>query len=321
VSIDEMARTAARRTSTAVAAASDTDTAYGDLVAVHRRRARAKVVAVSASLLAALLVVVVGAAERPNRRIEPIAPVTPKPTSTKAFLAAPPFCGPTPLGDSLEKYVDVGGECPTGPGRYLTISMGYGTSPPFAFTLPKDWTIQEIGAMGGGGVMPALGGLLLRSNVTGHALVLAEYPTEVLDSGRLSNTEGASIEGIVTRLAERSFVQPTTPFGLKVDGEDAWRVNLVARPDAAYGGHCLIGDRCAVTFALGRDPYPGRSYAGLVPGLPSTAIVIDGTTHIVTMVWTWGDPDVDPDLSGILTSIDLHPNVLCRLQVEPCAAP
>jgi hypothetical protein len=316
VSIDEMARTAARRTSVAVAAASDTDTAYRDLVAVHRRRARVKVVAVSATLLAVLLVVVVGAGERPNRRVEPIAP---KPTSTKAFRAAPPFCGPTSYGESLTKYVDVGGACPTGPGRYLTVSMGYGTSPPFAFTLPKDWTIQEVGGVGGGDVMPALGGLLLRSSVTGHALVLAEYPTEVLESGRLSNTEGVSVEGIARRLEEHSFVRPTTPFALKVDGQDAWRVNLMARPSAAYAGHCLIGDRCAVTFALARDAYPGRSYLGLVPDLPSTAIVIDGTTHIVTVAWTWGDPDVDPELSGILTSIDLHPPVVCQFQVEPCA--
>jgi hypothetical protein len=318
VSIEEMARTAARRTSAAITAASDTETAYRDLVAAHRRRARAKAVAVSATLLAVLLVVVVGAGERPNQRVEPIAP---KPTSTKAFRAAPPFCGPTFFGESLVKYVDVGGQCPTGPGRYLTVSMGYGTSPPFAFTLPKDWTISEVGGVGGGDVMPALGGLLLRSSVTGHALVLAEYPTEVLDTGRLRNTEGDSVEGIAQRLAEHSFVQPTAPFELKVDGEDAWRVNLEARPGALYAGRCLIGDTCAVTFALARDPYPGRSYLGLVPGLPSTAIVIDGTTHIVTMAWTWGDPDTDPDLSAILTSIDLHPAVVCQFQVEPCSAP
>jgi hypothetical protein len=318
VSIDEMARTAARRTTGAMAAASDSETAYRDLVAVHRRRARAKAVALSATLLAVLLVVIVGAGQRPNRRVEPIAP---KPTTTKAFLAAPPFCGKLPFGYSLQKYVDVGPECPTGPGRYLTVSMGYGTSPPFAFTLPKQWTISEVGGVGGGDVMPALGGLLLRSSVTGHAVVLAEYPTEVLGSGRLRNTEGAPIAGIAQRLAQHSFVQPTAPFELKVDGEDAWRVNLQARPGTAYAGHCLVGDRCAVTFALARDPYPGRSSIGLVPGLPSTAIILDGTTHIVTLAWTWGDPDADPDLSGILSSLDLHPPVACQFQVEPCSAP
>ncbi len=315
MSIDEMARTAARRTNAAIASASDAETTYGDLVAVHRRRSRAKAVAVSATLLAVLLVVVVGAGGRPNHRVEPIAP---KPTITKAFRAAPPFCGKLPFGVSVEQYVNVGGECPTGPGRYLTVAMGYGTSPPFAFTLPKDWTISEVGGIGGGDVMPALGGLLLRSSVTGHALVLTEYPTEVLDTGRLRNTEGDSIKGVAQRLAERSIVKPTTPFSLEIDGQDAWRVNLEARPGTAYAGHCLVGDTCALTFALSRDPYPGRSYVGLVPNLPSTAIVIDGTTHILMLAWTWGDPDVDPDLSGILSSIDLHPAVVCKFQVEPC---
>ncbi|MDP9219734.1 MAG: hypothetical protein M3P23_04245 [Actinomycetota bacterium] len=316
MSIDELARMTARRTGAAVGAASDPDASFLELVAIHRRRTQAKVVAVSATLLAVVLVVFVGTAGVSHHRAEPVAP---KPSDTRPFRAAPPFCGPVSYGDSLSHYVDVGGACPTGPGRYLTVSMGYGTSPPFAFTLPKGWTIQEVGGVGGGDVMPALGGLLLRSSVTGDALVLAEYPTEVAASGRLSNTEGVSAQGIARRLAARSFVQPTAVVATKLGGQDGWRVNLMARPGAVYAGHCLIGDGCLVTFALARDPYPGRSYIGLVPNVPSTAVVVSGTTGIVMVAWTWGNPDVDQELAGLLASIDLRPPVVCQFDVEPCA--
>jgi hypothetical protein len=315
VSIDEMARAAARRTTVAMAAGSDADASYRELVALHRRRARAKIAAVSAVALAALLVVFAGSGGLSHRRSEP---AVPKPSDTKAFRAAPPFCGPLANGDSLSDYVKVGGECPTGPGRYLTVAMGYGTSPPFAFTLPKDWTIKEIGGIGGGPVMPALGGLLLRSSATGDALVLTEYPTEVAESGRMSGTEGISPAGIARRLAARSNVQPTSVVATKLGGRVAYRVDLVARPGTAHSGPCLIGDSCAVTFALAQDPYPGRSYLGLVPGVPSTAVVLTGSTGIVTVAWTWGDPDVDHDLAGLLSSIDFAPPVICRFHAEPC---
>jgi hypothetical protein len=315
VSIDEMARASARRTTVAIVAGRDADASYRELVALHRRRGRAKFAAVSTVVLAVLLVVFAGSGGLSHRRSEPVAP---RPSDTKAFRAAPPFCGPLANGESLSDYVKVGGACPTGPGRYLSVAMGYGSSPPFAFTLPKDWTVQEIGGGGGGPVMPALGGLLLRSSSTDAALVLAEYPTEVAESGRMSHTEGISPMGIARRLAERSSVQPTTVVATKLGGRAAYRVDLVARPGTAYRGHCLIGDSCAVTFALAQDPYPGRSYIGLVPGVPSTAVVLTGSTGIVMVAWTWGDPDVDHDLAGLLSSIDLAPPVICRFDAEPC---
>lgn len=317
MSIDELARATARRTAAAAAAVSDTGASYRELIGMRRRRSQAKVVAWSATLLAVLLVVFVGTAGTTHGRVEPIAP---KPTVTKPFRAAPPFCGPIAFGESLSDYVDVGGGCPTGPGRYLSVEMGYGTSPPFAFTLPKGWTIQGLGGVGGGGVMPALGGLLLRSEVSGDALVLAEYPTEVSASGRLTNTEGVAPESIARRLAALSFVQRTSAVPARVGGQDGWRVDLVARPDAAYAGHCVVGDRCAVAFALGRDPFPGRSFIGLVPGVPSTAFVFPGTTNIVLVAWTWGDPVVDHELDGLLTSIDLLPPVTCRFGDLPCGS-
>jgi hypothetical protein len=315
VSIDEMARAAARRTTAAMAAGSDADASYRELVALRRRRARAKLAAGSAVVLAVLIVVFAGSGGLSHRRSEPVAP---RPSDTKAFRAAPPFCGELPYGLSLSEYVKVGGACPSGPGRYLSVEMGYGSSPPFAFTLPKDWTIQELGGIGGGSIMPALGGLLLRSSASGAALVLAEYPTEVAESGRMSNTEGISAVGIARRLAARSDVQPSRVVTTTLAGRTAYRVDVVARPGTAYSGHCLIGDSCAVTFALARDPYPGRSYVGLVPGVPSTALVLNGPTGIVMVAWTWGDPDVDQELAGLLSSIDLAPPVVCQLEVEPC---
>jgi hypothetical protein len=298
-----------------MAAGSDADASYRELVGLHRRRARAKIAAVSAVVLAVLFVVLAGSGGLSHRRSEPVAP---RPSDAKAFRAAPPFCGELAYGLSLSQYVTVGGACPTGPGRYLSVEMGYGSSPPFAFTLPKDWTIQALGGIGGGSVRPALGGLLLRSSATGAALVLAEYPGEVAESGRMSGTEGISPLGIARRLAARSNVQPTSVVTTKLGGRVAYRVDLVARPGTAHSGHCLIGDSCAVTFALAQDPYPGRSYIGLVPGVPSTALVLTGPTGIVMVAWTWGDPDADRDLAGLLSSIDLAPPVICQLEVEPC---
>jgi hypothetical protein len=305
-----MARAAARRTSVAMAAASDADTSYRELVVLHRRRARAKIAAVSAVLLAVLIVVFAGSGGVSLRRSEPVAP---RPTDTKAFRAAPPFCGPEAFGVSLSEYVKVGGDCPTGPGRYLSAEAGYGSSPAFAFTLPKGWTIQAIG---GGSVRPGLGGLLLRSNATGAGLVLTQYPTEVAESGRTSQTVGASPAEIARRLAGRGDVQPTRVVATTLGGRIAYRVDLVARPGTAHSGHCLIGDSCAVTFALAQDPYPGRSYIGLVPGVPSTALVLPAP--IFTVAWTWGDPDVDHDLAGLLSSIDFAPPIICHFEVEPC---
>lgn len=315
MSIDERACTAARRTVLAVTAASDAGASYRELVDVHRRRTVAKVAAASAAVLALLLVVVVGAGGLPSRRS---APASPKPVGTMPFRAAPPFCGPLAFGDSLSDYVTVGGPCPTGPGRYLSVAMGVGTSPPFAFTLPRGWTLQAVGGVAGGGVMPALGGLLLRSSATGDALVLAEYPTEVTASGRMSDTEGVSAAGVARRLAAHGSVQPAPVVATTLGGRDALRVHLVARAGTAYRGHCLIGATCAVTFALARDPYPGRSYLGLVPGVPSTAVVLSEPSGIVMVAWTWGDPDADHDLAGLLSSIDLMPPVLCRFKLEPC---
>jgi hypothetical protein len=316
VSIDEMARASARRTSGAFAAVGAPETAYGELVALRRRRTHAKVAALSIVVVAVLLVVFAGSGAWSRRATEPIAP---KPSVTKPFRAAPPFCGPGSSGESLSDYVKVGGPCPTGAGRYLSQEMGYATAPPFAFTLPRDWTIEELGGVGGGDVMPALGGLLLRSSRTGDALVLAEYPTEVGATGRLTGTVGASPKSIAQRLAGRSFVQPATVVATQLGGRDAWRVDLVSRPGASYDGHCVLGDRCAVTFALAQDPYPGRSYIGLRPGVPSTALVAKGNGGIVLVAWTWGDPDIDQELRGVLGSIDLTPPVVCRDDALPCA--
>jgi hypothetical protein len=306
-----MARATAGRTTAALAATSDIDARYRELVAVHRRRVRAKAVAASAVALALVLVVVVGSGGLSHHRSEPIAPLP----STKPFRAAPPLCGPMSFGEELSDYVDVGGTCPTGPGRYLSLLAGPGAQPPFAFTLPQGWTIRPIPAVGGGPVVPSLGGLLLRSSATGDALVLTELPTEVPEF-HSTDGNGETPKDIARRLTTRSFVQPTSVVRTSIDGHAAWRVDLVARPDTTYDGQCA-GDRCAVTFALGRD-YPGRSYVGLVPNVPSTAFVFNGYRQIVTVAWTWGDPDLDQELAGLLASIDLSPPITCTPGAQPC---
>jgi hypothetical protein len=308
MSIDEVARTTARRTTAAVAAATDADSAYRSLLTAHRRRVRAKVVAASAFVLALLLVVFVGSGVPSHRRSEPIAP---QPTETKPFRAAPPFCGPAAYGDQYADYVKVGGICPAGPGRYLSLALGIGSNSPFAFTLPEGWSIREIAGVGGGPVMPALGGLLLQSTATGHALVLTEFPTQVRSSGRRIEVGYITTASVAHGLATNGFVRRTTAVRTTVGGRRGWRVDLLARPDAAYAGHCLVGDRCAVTFALAGRDYPGRSYLGLVPNVPSTAFAVYAGRNILTVLWTWGDPDADPGLGGLIASLDLDPPAVC----------
>jgi hypothetical protein len=306
MSVDERARATARRTSAAVTAMSDTEATYRELLGLHRRRTRAKIVALSAAVVAVLVVVAVGAGGSSSRRSEPIAP---RPTNTKAFRAAPPFCGPASFGASVSRYVDVGGECPSGPGRYLSVQMGPAARP-LAFTLPEGWTIQELGGVSGGSVMPALGGLLFRSSTTDDAMVLAEYPTE-LGGSVPAAVNVPMAEDVVRRLAARSSVRAARVGPATVAGGAAWRVDLRARTDATYRGHCVIGDRCVVTFGLARDNYPGRSYVGLLPSVPSTALVVNGPSGNEVLAWTWGDPDVDHALAGLLASIDLDPAVDC----------
>jgi hypothetical protein len=57
-----------------------------------------------------------------------------------------------------------------------------------------------------------------------------------------------------------------------------------------------------------------------VPGVPSTAFVVPGTTGIVMVAWTWGDPEVDQELGGLLASIDLLPPVTCKFDALPCGS-
>lgn len=307
MSLDEMARASARRTTQAVAAASDTDRAFRELVTVHRRRVGAKVVGTSALVLAVVLVVVVGTA--PSRRqTEPIAP---QPTPTKAYLAAPPFCGRQPtFGDEFSQYVDVGHACPTGPGRYLSVLMGIGSDPPFTFTLPPGWTVRGLEGAGGGPIMPALGGLMLKAPSGGRALVVAEYPSERPALSTDTGIVGAP-QNIAARLATHQYLTRTTAVRTSLGGREAWRVDLTMPEETNTDGFCVTGDRCAVTFALGGDDFPGRSYLGVVPGTPSRAFVLNGTGGgIPTVVWTYGDPDTDPALASVLAGLDFNPPVV-----------
>jgi hypothetical protein len=311
MSIDEMGRASAGRTTAAIAAAGDTDAGYVGLLAVHRRRSRARVVVAAAALVAVLIVVFAGSGSLSHHRSELVSFCF----DTKPYRAAPPFCGP--LAQELPDYVHAGGVCPAGPGRYLSLTMGIGTSSPFAFTLPPGWTVEELAGAGGGGSVPYLGGLLLQSTVTGHALVLTEYPTEVPD---VSNEEAGRPKGIASRLATRQFVQPTKVSPATLGGRAGWRVDLQARSDAVFDGHCVLGDRCAVTFGLAGDDFPGRPYVGLLPGVPSTALVFNALAGggIVTLAWTWGDPDRDPELGGLLMSLDFRPPVVCEEGFVTC---
>lgn len=316
MSLDQMARASARRTNQTVAGSYDIGRAYRELVAVHRRRVRAKVVGASAVLLAVLVVVVVGAWGPARRSSEPIAP---RPSVTKPYLAAAPLCGPNSFGEEFSQYVDVGHSCPTGPGRYLSLLMGVGTNPPFALTLPAGWTLRGLGGAGGGPVMPALGGLFLQAPSGGHGLVLAEYPTEV-PAFNSPDGSGETPRDIAERLARHEFVQPAHVVRTSLGGREAWRVDLVQPQETATDGFCVTGDRCAVTFGLARDNYAGRSFVGVVPGVPSTAYVLYGrSTGIVTLAWTFGSPDTDEELAQVLASIDLDPP-LCASGASACSS-
>ncbi len=316
MSLDELGRASAQRASQTFATSYDAGRAYRELVAVQRRRARAKVVGGSAVVLAVLLAVVVGAGANGRHRTEPAAP---RPSTTKQYLAAPPLCGPQSYGAELSPYVDVGHSCPTAPGRYLSMLMGVGSSPPFAFTVPSGWTVRGLGGVGGGDVRPALGGLWLQAPQGGHGLVLAEYPTE-MPAFSSSDGSGETPKDIAGRLATRDFVQPTQAVRTSLGGREAWRVNLVQPEETSTDGICVTGDRCAVTFGLGGDNYPGRSFIGVVPGVPSTAYVLYGRGNgILTVAWTFGDPDTDRDLGQVLASIDLDPP-LCTSGAASCAS-
>jgi hypothetical protein len=304
MSLDEMGRASARRATQTFTTSYDVSPAYRELVAVQRRRARAKVVGGSAAVLAVLLAIVVGAGVTGRHRTEPAAP---RPSTTKQYLAAPPLCGPQSIGSELSQYVDVGHSCPNGPGRYLSLLMGIGSNPPFAFTLPSGWTVRGLGGVGGGDVRPALGGLWLQPPHGGHGLVLAEFPTEIPAFSRYDGS-GEAPGNIAARLATRDFVQPTDPVRSSLGGRAAWRINLVQREEASTDGICVTGNRCGLTFGLGGEEYPGRSFIGVVPGLPSTAYVLYGRgNRILTVAWTFGDPDTDHDLGQVLASIDLDP--------------
>ena len=314
MSLDEMARASARRTTQRIATSYDTERAYRELVAVHRNRVRAKVVGASALVLAVLLVVAVGAGGSARHRSEPIAPQP----RTKSFLAAPPICGSSPLGQEFAQYVDVGHRCPSGPGRYLSLLAGVGSQPPFAFTVPSGWTVRGLSGAGGGPVVPGLGGLFLQARSGGHGVVLAEYPTEM---PAFSSTDGSgeAPRDIAARLAGHEYVRPTTVVATTLGHREAWRVDLVQPEETGTDGVCVTGDRCAVTFGLARDSYPGRSYLGVVPDVPSTAYLLYGSgSGIITLAWTYGDPDSDPALAQVLESIDFDPPV-CGVRAATCS--
>ena len=329
MTIDELARDAARRTSSAVASTTDAAEGYQDLLRMRRRRSRTVLVLATATVFAVAAALWAGSYGLSARRTAPAVPA-PRPTHTngvaKPFLAAPPLCGHDEwtefilkqegLGNDVRSATDMGSPCPAGPvaGRYLSVLMSVGSPEPFGFTLPADWKVSGVPTDFSGDPMPAGGGILVRSVRTGDGFAITVYPVERDPSGPKGTELGQTPREIAAWAAAQHALSTSQAIRTEVDGRTAWQVDFALRPGAPAPSPCVIGGGCAAVFDVRTHSTSPGSF-GILPGGQARALLFSTTSGAPALVWVWGhagsDDISDPtsEIRSVVDSIDLGPQL------------
>ncbi len=330
MTIDERAREAARRTSSAIAATTDASEGYQDLLRMRRRRSRTVLVLATATVFAVAAALWAGSYGLSARRTAPAVPA-PSPTHTeslaKPFLAAPPLCGADDytqfilrqegLSNDVRSATDVSGLCPGGPvaGRYLSVLMSVGAPEPFAFTLPADWTVRGVFSDNADDALPAGGGILVRSVRTGDGFAITVYPVERDPSGNRGTDLGLTPQQIATWAAAQHPVAASPATPTTVDGRAAWQVDFALRSGAPAPTPCIIGGGCAAVFDVRTMSASGPGAFGILPGGQSRAVLFSTTSGAPVLVWVWGHAGSDDitnpksEIRAVVDSIDLGPQL------------
>lgn len=322
MSIDELGRVTGRRTTDSMVASTDPFVALRDLQRVRRRRTNVKVGAVATALVLALGVWW-GTAGQPFRHT---APATPRPNvapSAPVFKAAPPLCNPLSYAPTfgLGKYLTGNGACGAGAGRYLGLNGRHLVFKPYLFTLPAGWVVEGIPARVENDVQWNGGGLLLRNIETGDAIAFTVYPVPADDpTDRLVGA--LTPEQIADLVYQAGSVNAAKLVSPMVDGVLGYGYNVWVRGGTSYSADDCLVEACYPVLRVWSDPPPDLGRLGVVDDRPSRVIAFSHGS-LPVLIWMWGprgavSVDEDPELTGIVRSIDLDPaGVILQVPVDP----